>query len=612
MKLRLILLSLVVVLSAAASVIAAPITIVAFGDSTTALRKTIKQVYAQRLPLLLSQHKISARVINSGIGGSHTGRLKDNDRHHRRHALDRLQDAVRDHKPHVVIIQFGWNDSWVDQGGPEAPSRIHLKDYVTNLTHIVDTLKSDGSQVILMTPNRPRTTVDEWRFERTNQYADAVRMLAKQLTVTLIDVWQKYTEYEAVTGQSLNDLLLDDVHPNDRGHELVAQLLAEQIASLADLGNKEKPPPPALMPRGYTIPTIDLAAHKHRQIVVDREKGQYLGHPTTVLLEDNKTMICVYPKGHGRGAIVMKRSTDGGLTWSRRLPTPNSWATSREVPTIHRVIDAIGKKRLIMFSGLYPIRMAVSEDDGQAWSELNSIGKFGGIVTMGCVFELKTGAGHYLALFHDDGRFLRGGPLDRYGSPAGERTRFNVYKTISNDGGLTWHESAVIATHATAHLCEPGVIRSPDGKQLAVLLRENSRRLNSFVIFSDNEGKTWTKPRELPASLTGDRHTGKYAPDGRLFISFRDTTHVSPTKGDWVAWVGTYTDIVEGREGQYRVRLMDNHKGADCAYPAVEILADGTLVTTTYGHWVEGEAPFIVSVRLKLEEIDRLASTLAP
>ena len=55
-------------------------------------------------------------------------------------------------------------------------------------------------------------------------------------------------------------------------------------------------------------------------------------------------------------------------------------------------------------------------------------------------------------------------------------------------------------------------------------------------------------------------------------------THDSPTHGDWVAWVGTFDDIVEGREGQYRVRLMDNTKGADCAYPGVEVLPDGTFV----------------------------------
>ena len=40
---------------------------------------------------------------------------------------------------------------------------------------------------------------------------------------------------------------------------------------------------------------------------------------------------------------------------SDRLPTPKSWETSLEVPTLHRVIDAAGKKRIIMFSGLYPI-----------------------------------------------------------------------------------------------------------------------------------------------------------------------------------------------------------------------------------------------------------------
>ena len=162
------------------------------------------------------------------------------------------------------------------------------------------------------------------------------------------------------------------------------------------------------MPKGYTIPTIDLAKQKHRQVIVDREKGQYLGHPTTVLLEDNKTMLIVYPKGHGRGGIVYKRSADGGRTWSDRLPTPKSWETSREVPTIHRVEDAKGRKRLIMWSGLYPARLAVSEDDGANWSQLKPVGDWGGIVVMGCLEKIKTGKGHYMAMFHDDGRFFKG------------------------------------------------------------------------------------------------------------------------------------------------------------------------------------------------------------
>ena len=355
------------------------------------------------------------------------------------------------------------------------------------------------------------------------------------------------------------------------------------------------------LPAAYTIPTLDLANQKQRQVVVDREPGQYLGHPTTVLLEDNKTLLCVYPKGHGRGAIVYKRSNDTGLTWSDRLPTPESWATSQEVPTIHRVVDAEGTKRLIMWSGLYPARLAVSEDDGASWSELKPAGDWGGIVVMGFVGKLKE-PGHYLAMFHDDGRYF---------TKKGESKKpveFRLYKTFSKDGGLTWSAPEMIQKDTAVHLCEPGLIRSPDGQQMAVLLRENSRRRNSHVIFSNDEGQTWSEPRELPASLTGDRHTGVYGPDGRLFISFRDTTRESPTKGDWVAWVGTYEDIVAGREGQYRVRLMDNHKGADCAYPAVEILPDGTIVTTTYGHWEQDQPAYIVSVRLKLEELDKMSA----
>lgn len=357
--------------------------------------------------------------------------------------------------------------------------------------------------------------------------------------------------------------------------------------------------PPA---RGYSIPLLDLNDHRFRQIVVDYEHGQYLGHPTTVLLEDNKTMICVYPQGHGRGPIIMKRSGDAGRTWSDRLPTPESWASSKEVPTLHRVVDADGKKRLIMWSGLNPARLAVSEDNGENWSELKKVGDWGGIVVMGTVVELKTGPGHYLALFHDDGRFIG------KGHPNHGKRKFFVYQTNSQDGGLTWSAPRVIATHPTAHLCEPGSIRSPDGKTIVVLLRENSRKQNSFRILTNDEGKTWSKPVELPGALTGDRHTGRYAPDGRLFISFRDKTLDSPTHGDWVGWVGTFDDIVQGREGQYRVRLMDNTKGSDCAYPGVEVLPDGTFVTTTYGHWTHGEPPYIMSVRFRLDELDQMAT----
>jgi lysophospholipase L1-like esterase len=566
-------------------------TIVAFGDSTTALRNSVEQVYAERLEAKLKASGHNVKVINAGIGGNNTD-----------HARARFERDVLNHDPETVIIQFGLNDSAVDVWKGAQRPRVSQERFRENLELFCSELKSRNIRTVLMTPNpgfwthglaerygkAPYDVNDRWGFNLlVKDYVETVRSVAQSSETGLLDVYKIYQERDAASDLSATDLLVDSMHPNDSGHEIVASALAELL---------QDPP----VNRGYSIPNIDLDDKTEFHVVVDKEKGQYLGHPTTVLLEDGKTILTVYPKGHGRGGIVYKKSTDGGKTWSDRLPIPESWLTSREVPTMHRVIGPItGKKRLIMWSGLYPARLAVSEDDGDSWSELEIAGDWGGIVVMGFVHQLKNG--HYMAMFHDDGRFFKKG---------GKRTGvFTLYTTFSKDGGLTWSYPDAIWSGSDVHLCEPGIIRSPDSNQLCVLLRENSRTKNSHVIFSDDEGQSWTEPKELPGSLTGDRHTAVYSQDGRLFISFRDMAHDSPTRGDWVGWVGTYEDILNGREGQYRVRLKDNTKGTDCAYPGVVILPDNTIVTTTYGHWDEGEQPYIRTVRFKLSDLDRIAES---
>ncbi len=407
---------------------------------------------------------------------------------------------------------------------------------------------------------------------------------------------------------------------------------------------------------------IDLNNDAHRQIIVDREEGQYLGHVSSILLEDGKTIIAVYPKGHGRGSIIEKMSYDGGLTWTERLPLPESFVTSMEVPTIFRTTDKDGKKRIVLFSGLYPVRYALSEDDGYHWSELVPAGNYGGIVAMGDMIPLNE-PGKYMALFHSEPYMLYGGNkgervtftkytdgdrvkyvrrsdrLQENGEYAfeysihaegdrsvpeengeviyecfvGERDGYNIFsvdKVISRDGGLTWSEPVAIARHATAHLCEPGAIRLTDGR-IAVLLRENSRKHQSFIIISDDDGETWSRPREVSDDLTGDRHTIRRLPDGRIAVTFRDVGFQSKTHGDWVLWVGTEEDLVNGQGGQYKFRLKDNMKtltDGDCAYPGMHVLEDGTIVAITYGHWVEWEngknQPYILCVRLNLKEFD--------
>ncbi|MFY9345287.1 MAG: exo-alpha-sialidase [Planctomycetota bacterium] len=346
---------------------------------------------------------------------------------------------------------------------------------------------------------------------------------------------------------------------------------------------------------------LDLDGDTARQVTVHRVPGKYLGHPTTVLLPDGTTMLCVHPEGHGKGPIVLQRSSDGGRTWSEPLPVPANWASSQETPTIHRLIDAQGNARLVLFSGLHPIRSSISTDDGATWSELAPIGDFGGIVAMASVVALANGT--HAAFFHDDGRYFQA---------HGKRAQFTVYQTVSRDGGVSWAAPSVVWTGKDVDLCEPGVVRSPDGKRLAMLLRENRRQKNSHVAFSDDEAATWSAPVELPASLCGDRHVGAYGPDGRLVLSFRDMAKGSPTRGDWMCWVGTFDDLAQRREGQYRVRLARNWQGTDCGYPGVEVLRDGTFVLTSYGHFEPSQSPFVRSVRLRLAEIDELAKGPPP
>jgi hypothetical protein len=95
-------------------------------------------------------------------------------------------------------------------------------------------------------------------------------------------------------------------------------------------------------------------------------------------------------------------------------------------------------------------------------------------------------------------------------------------------------------------------------------------------------------------------------------ICFRDQALNSPTKGHFVAWVGTYEDLRQGRPGQYRVKLLHNHPPArtgDCGYPGVELLPDDTIVATTYVKYAPGpEKHSVVSVRFKLSETDKLLS----
>ncbi len=498
-------------------------------------------------------------AINLGISGDRT-----------EHVIWRLENGnLQGLSPDVAVVMIGTNN--IGQTTPDSPSVV-----LDGVVAVVETIKSSLPNVhVLLLDIFPR-----------GQSFNAMRGSILQVNQSL---QSKYMPDERVTYFPIGHLFVEEDGSID--HSVMPDYL-----HLSEVGYQQWATAilPFVMNNMKPLQQVDLANDTERQVTIDQEAGQYLGHPTTVLLNDGNTILCVYPKGHGKGQLVLKKSTDSGKTWSERLPVPQSWSTSKETPHMYEVSDADGVSRLILFSSLYPIRMSMSEDDGTTWSELHPIGEYGGIVGMADLIE--TGAGEYTAFFHDDGRFIRKG-----GKAAG---LFHVYAVDSIDGGLTWSEPRVVAHDPSIHLCEPGLITSPDGTRFAMLLRENSRKKNSHISFSEDKGKTWSTPIEMDDALIGDRHQAVYDSDGRLFISFRDTNKESETSGDWVAWVGSFEDLEQGNSGEYRIRLSDNKHSWDCAYPGVQCLPDGTIFTATYGHWDEGQSPYIRGVHVNLSEIE--------
>jgi hypothetical protein len=349
------------------------------------------------------------------------------------------------------------------------------------------------------------------------------------------------------------------------------------------------------------LPVVDLSGQKERQVVIGAgTESVYQGHPTTLLMPDGRTIYAVWCINHGGSAGPMARSEDGGLTWTRLdAQLPKGFATHQNCPSIYRIVDPTGKARLWVFSAALGKRggpgmpSIMSDDDGKTWKEMPPL-NLPCVMTFSSLVRLKDG--RTLGLYHR-------------GPGGADKTPLVTLQMITADGGLTWSEPRIVAEVAGKNPCEPYVFRSPDGQELACLLRENTHKGRSLMMFSEDEGATWSKPLDTSWGLTGDRHNGVFTSDGRMVVCFRDQALNSPTRGHFVAWVGTYDDLKNGRPGQYRIKLLHHHgqRLGDCGYPGVELLPDGTIVATTYVKHADGpEQNSVVSVRFKLSETDAL------
>ena len=75
-----------------------------------------------------------------------------------------------------------------------------------------------------MTPNAIGSKHPAWRRQILRQYAEVVRDVAKKEGARLVDVHFMFR----VRGKP-DHLLLDGMHPNEKGHEMIADLLIKTL-----------------------------------------------------------------------------------------------------------------------------------------------------------------------------------------------------------------------------------------------------------------------------------------------------------------------------------------------------------------------------------------------
>jgi lysophospholipase L1-like esterase len=173
-------------------------------------------------------------VVNAGVNGDIVTL-----------AIKRLKMDVLDRKPDIVTVMFGGNEAGFyrpETNGFADTPRVDRQQFQAALGTIVDRLQASGITVVLMTcpPMTERyggMHLEPYRKHGINflvkNYAQTMRDVAAEKKVALIDV------YRAFDGNRERlEYFPDGLHPDARGHRVIADLLVQRLARI--IGRQEK------------------------------------------------------------------------------------------------------------------------------------------------------------------------------------------------------------------------------------------------------------------------------------------------------------------------------------------------------------------------------------
>lgn len=129
----------------------------------------------------------------------------------------------------VIIVAIGINDSQIDLSN--SSNKIPPKEYEENMQAIIDEINKLNAKPIILgiTPVDERVGEMSWKKgygytnEQVEKYNGIARKIASKNSVEFVDA---YSQFKNTQG----DLLLDGLHPNSKGHELIFEKVKSSLA----------------------------------------------------------------------------------------------------------------------------------------------------------------------------------------------------------------------------------------------------------------------------------------------------------------------------------------------------------------------------------------------
>ncbi|NWK54141.1 exo-alpha-sialidase [Verrucomicrobiaceae bacterium N1E253] len=192
-----------------------------------------------------------------------------------------------------------------------------------------------------------------------------------------------------------------------------------------------------------------------------------------------------------------------------------------------------------------------------------------------------------------------------------ERSGQDLVVRYSDDQGKTWSSLIVAAEHGNFSCQSHGLVYDAQKNRLMFLYvtynwdyssikgrgygatkdiyqqlhDEGKPAMSAYMVFSDDDGKTWSKPRDLSDMVGGDAHfgasegrqltVGKHA--GRLVIAGGDKRNMNPTGKVINKIVGVWISDDHGKNWRFSEIETGFGMGMSCEARVSE-LSDGTLV----------------------------------